>query len=161
MNFQLYKLDKPLKNLLLTFICVLGTGVSVGLIFLGNTTNLSPNGTITRYNGTGQTQDEIQTEYPKPIQELLLTTHNHILGMSLFFFAIGLIFHFNTIVSGFWKSFLMIEPLISVVVTFGSIWLLRFVHPNFVYLTMISAILMYLCFYTMIFILIFELRFKK
>ncbi len=97
----------------------------------------------------------------KPISEMLITTHNHILGFSFIFFITGMIFYFNSIISGFWKSFLLIEPTISIVITFGSIWLMRFVHEDFVYLTILSSVILYLSFFIMAGVSAYELKFKK
>ncbi len=165
MNYKLHTLPKTLKSFLITYLIVLTIGLSVGLVYLYYTTNLTPKGATERFRGSeeefNEDEIEIQESYPKPISEMLLTTHNHILGMSFIFLTIGLIFYFNSIVEGFWKKFLMIEPLISVVVSFGSIWLVRFVSKDWIILTVLSATLMYLSFYVVVGISLFELLFKK
>ncbi|GBD90147.1 hypothetical protein BMS3Abin04_00863 [bacterium BMS3Abin04] len=165
MNKYLYQLDKTLKLFILTYLIVISCGVLVGLTYLSSTTNLTPTGTVTRYNGSDDSyaEDEvnIKENYPKPISEMLISTHNHIFGLSFLFFSIGLIFYFNSVVQNFWKKFFMIEPLISILVSFGSIWGMRFINNNFVYLAIISATLMYLSFFVMAGISIFELIFKK
>ncbi len=166
MNIFLFELDEKLKKFLLTFVIVLTIGVCTGLVFVNQTTNFSPDDAVERFNGSQQNQDEqddfdVQENYPKSLHEMLMTTHNHIIGFSLIFFAIGIIFYFNSIVKGFWKSFLMIEPLISAVISFSSIWGMRFIDKNFVYITVISATLMYISYFIMAFIIIYELLFKK
>jgi len=161
MNKNLRTIDKSLKIFLSIYIIVITIGVTIGLSFVRLTTSMTPKGTIERFKGSEDVENsdfEIKENYPKPISEMLLTTHNHILGLSFIFLSIGLIFYFNSIIKGFWKTILMIEPLISVVVSFGSIWLMRFVHQDFVYLTIISAILMYLSFYIMAFVSLLDLR---
>lgn len=166
MKIELYKLDKHFKNFILTFTIILVTGVSTGLAFLFETTDMTPAGTIYRYNGS---QNELaatdgidfQVEYAKPYAEMLLTTHSHIISFSLIFFAIGLVFYFNTVINGSWKVFLMIEPLAATFTTFASIWGMRFIDEHFVYLTVVSAILMYSAFFVMTGVLIYELKFKK
>ena len=165
MNIKLVDLDRTLKHFLLTIISVLTIGVSTGLIYLFVTTNYSATGTVQRFSGSQVSQSdnnfEIPEYYPKPISEILITTHNHILGFSFIFFILGIIFYFNSVITGFWKSFLLIEPVISVLITFGSIWLMRFVDATFVYLTIISSTILYLSFFTMAVTCIFELHFKK
>ena len=162
---ELYKMDDTLKNFLLVFILVLTAGVLVGLVYVSQTTNMTPEGTVTRYNGSqaGSAEDQfdIQVEYEKSVMEMLLTTHTHVMSFSLMLFAIGLIFYFNTIVTGFWKSFLMIEPIISTFITFSSIWAIRFLSKHFVYITFFSAALLYGSFFIMAGILIYELKYKK
>jgi len=165
MSYKLFEFDKTLKNFLIAILFVLTTGLGTGLIYLSYTTNYTPKGTAERFNGTKIEQEindfDIPENYPKPISEMLLTTHNHILGFSFIFFITGLIFYFNSVITGFWKSFLLIEPIISIVITFGSIWLIRFVHEDFVYLTILSSTILYLSFFIMAGVSAYELKFKK
>jgi len=165
MNYKLFELDKALKNFLIAILFVLTTGLGTGLIYLNYTTKYSTKGATERFNGTNIEQgiDDfgIPDNYPKPISEMLITTHNHILGFSFIFFITGMIFYFNSIINGLWKSFLLIEPTISIVITFGSIWLMRFVHEDFVYLTILSSAILYLSFFIMAGCSAYELIFKK
>jgi len=162
MEFKLYNLENKIKLFLSVVILTLSIGVLTGLVYLYNTTNLSSSGTIQRLSGSSETSDfDIPDSYPKPISELLITTHNHIIGFSFIFFIVGGVFYFNSIVIGFWKSFLMIEPLISIVITFGSIWLIRFVSTDFVFVAIVSSSLIYISLFLMIVIVLYELAFKK
>lgn len=164
MKIELRSIDKPLKYFLGVYIVVITIGVSIGLSFIRHTTAMTPKGAIERFNGSaedGNEDFEIKENYPKPISEMLITTHNHVFGLSFIFLSVGIIFYFNSVIKGFWKAFLMIEPLIAVITSFGSIWLMRFVNENFVYVAAISAVLMYLSYYTMAFVILFELIKKK
>lgn len=164
MNITLKSLSSSLKKFIAVYIIVISIGVGTGLTFLNHTTSFSPKGTITRFNGDNKNIDsdfEVQENYPKPISEMLITTHNHILGLAFIFFSIGLIFYFNSIIIGKWKLFIMIEPLVSIIISFGSIWLMRFVDEHFVYLAVVSASIMYLSFYFMAIISLYELIFKR
>ena len=165
MNIKLHQLESSLKKFLSVFVIVLSIGVLMGLIYLSQTTKYSPKKAIERFNGSQvNTKDDIldiPETYPKPISEMLITTHNHIIGFSLLFFAIGLIFYFNSVINGFWKLFLIIEPLVSIIVTFGSIWGMRYISKYFVYLAALSSTFLYLSFFTMALIILYELLFKK
>ena len=164
MKISLRTFDKTLKRFLSTFLIVLTLGVTVGIVYLNYTTSMTPTGTVERYNGSqkGELDDfEIAESYPKQINELLLTTHNHIISFAFIFGLIGIIFYFNSVITGFWKNFLLIEPLISTVITFSSIWGIRYIHEGFVYITIISASLMYVSFYVMSAISLYELNFKS
>jgi len=164
MNITLKSLSSSLKKFIAVYIIVISIGVGTGLTFLNHTTSFSPKGTIARFNGDKKNVDsdfEVQENYPKPISEMLITTHNHILGLAFIFFSIGLIFYFNSIIIGKWKLFIMIEPLVSIIISFGSIWLMRFVDEHFVYLAVVSASIMYLSFYFMAIISLYELIFKR
>lgn len=160
----LRNLEPLLKNFLSAYLIVVTIGLTLGLYFVRHTTDLTPSGTVERFRGSeADSSDEfsIPENYPKPISELLVTTHNHILGFSFIFGSVGFIFYFNNRIKGFWKSFLMIEPFISIILSFGTIWLIRYVHPSFVYITVVSAVLLYLSFYTMVFISLFDLWTKN
>ena len=41
---------------------------------------------------------------------------------------------FNSLIKGFWKSFLIIEPFISIIITFGGFFIIRFVNTDFSYI---------------------------
>lgn len=164
MNHHLFELEKKLKHFLAVFLVVLSIGVLVGLSFLYYTTNYSATGAVTRFNGSEVNQDDefaIPENYPKPISEMLITTHNHIFAFALIFFALGGIFYFNSLIKGFWKVFFLTEPLLSVIVTFGSIWLVRFVNPDFIILTIISSTFIYISYFIMVSVCLYELLFKK
>jgi len=164
MNKKLYNFDINFKRMISSFLIVLTLGVSIGLINLYFTTDLSPSGAVTRWNGSQENinyEFEILEEYPKPISEMLITTHNHFITFSLIFGAVGFIFYFNSIITGFWKSFFIIEPFVSIVVTFSSIWAMRFISEWFVYVTIISAVFLYSSFFIMTFVCLFELLFIR
>ncbi|MBM4172274.1 MAG: hypothetical protein FJ214_10435 [Ignavibacteria bacterium] len=163
MNIKLNQLDSSLKKFIAVYIIVIIIGLTIGLIYLSQTTSITPKGTIERFSGSeiNESEFEIVDSYPKPISEMLITTHNHILGLSFIFFSIGILFYFNTIIKGFWKIFLMIDPLVSLLITFGSIWLVRYIDTQFIYITFLSSIVMYLSFYIMSFVIIFDLILKK
>ncbi len=164
MTVSLKSLEKSLKIFLSVYIVIIIIGVTTGLVFLKHTTSFSPKGAIERFKGNIDDKNsdfDVLENYPKPISEMLITTHNHILGLAFIFFTTGLIFYFNSIINSKWKIILMIEPLISIVISFGSIWLMRYVEQNFVYLSVISSTIMFLSFYIMAFISFYELLFSK
>ena len=155
---KLYQLDDILKYFLSLFLIVMTIGVTIGIIYVQSTTNISTEGTIHQYAGS-ETKDEfdIPEHYPKPISDMLMTTHNHIISFAMIFGMIGLLFYFNSIITGLWKFVLMAEPLISTLITFGSIWGIRFIAPEFAYITMVSGILMYITYYVMVGVMLYEL----
>jgi hypothetical protein len=159
---KLYQLPKVIKLLLMLTVLNLTARVGIGLYYVSNTTHLSPEGTTEQFRGSAVDNNfDIPEKFPKPMSELLTTTHNHIISMTFIFFIIGGIFYFNSIITGFWKTFFMAEPFFSILATFGGIWLIRFFHPSFSYLVMISSILMHLSFFIMAGTIIYELSSKK
>ena len=162
LKIKLYQLPKGIKLLLLLTVLNLMVGVGVGLYYVTNTTHLSLEGTSEQFRGSIlEDEFDIPEKFPKPIAELLTTTHNHIISMTFIFFIMGGIFYLNSIITGFWKTFFIAEPFFSILATFGGIWLIRFIHPSFAYLVMVSGVLMYLSFFLMAGTIIYELSIKK
>lgn len=161
-ELKLYQLPGKLKVLLFLVVFNITAGVAVGLYYVANTTHLSPAGTSEHFSGSSiEDEFDIPEKYPKPVSELLTTTHNHIISMTFIFLVIGAIFYFNSTITGPWKIFLIAEPFFSILTTFGGIWLIRFVHPCFAYLVIPSGILLYTCYFVMAGVLFFELGWKK
>ena len=156
-NYRLKDLDKTAKYFLSLFLVTIGIGISTGLYYVYLTTNSTPTGTVERFNGSESTENEIPEEFPKPIENMILTTHNHINSFAMISLLIGFIFYFSSIVNGKLKLFLMIEPLISTLLTFSSLWMMRFINESFVYIVFLSSILLYICWFSMIFISLYEL----
>ena len=161
-NLYLKDLDLELKIFLSIFLLAIALGIGTGLIYVYYTTNMSISGTEERFNGSVVINDtEIPEEFPKPFENLVLTTHDHIISFSIISLLIGVIFYFNSIIAGKLKSFLMIEPFISTLITFSSIWIMRYIYSPFSVIIILSAIIMYICWYFMILTCIYELLFKK
>ena len=159
---KLYEFPSKLKLLCFLTVFNITVGVGVGLYYVGYTTQYSSIGTSEHFAGSKVSDDfDIPDKYPKPISELLNTTHTHVISMTFIFLIIGGIFYFNSIITGSMKTILIIEPFISIIVTFGGIWLVRFIHPGFSYLVILSGILMYLSFIIMASTIFYELSIKS
>ena len=100
-------------------------------------------------------------KYPKLVNNLLLTTHNHLLSLSMIFLCIGLIFSMSTLINGKLKWFLIYEPYFSILLTFGGIWGIRFINSYFLWIVAISGTLMYICYFVMAIICLWELNQNK
>ena len=162
MNFVLTDLDKTARHFLAAFLFLITIATTVGLFYIYETTSMTKDGVNARYNGSTITDEEfdIPDQYPKSIQDLLLNTHNHLFGFAIIFFLVGGLFYFNSTINGRWKYFLIVEPFISVFITFTFLWFLRFAHTAFVYIVFIAGVLTYLSLYLMISILVYELIIK-
>ena len=154
MENKLNQLSKGLKFLTLAYLIVLGVGVTTGLIYIAATTSMTPSGTIEQYMGN---DDEWEPKQPKEFIDLVSQAHQHIVMFSFIFLSIGFIFNKNSIIKGRLKLFLMTEPFISIVVTFGGFFILRYLTPKFVYAIILSSTLMYVCFYIMMITSIYDL----
>lgn len=163
-KINLYQLNNEIKLFITFFLISLAVGVFVGLIYLFQTTSYDKEIAAKRL---GESQPMLEEDFgineasSKSVGELLMTTHNHIIGFSFIFFFVGAIFYFNSVVTGFWKMFLICEPFISALLSFSSMWAVRFWGKGFIYITIISAVIMYLSFFIMISISLFELNLKR
>jgi len=150
---------KELKLLVGTFLVVLSIGFFSGISFVGETSSYSSNGIQENYLGNEEDETAEVMKFEKTEREMLSIVHSHILSMSMIFFLVALlVFHveFNT---GF-KKFLMIEPLVSVMTTFGGLYFLWKGMLWMKYIVMISGILMTLS-YTLSILLVFWALLKK
>lgn len=183
MEIKLNKLSRTLKLLFASYLAVLGIGVTTGLIYIYLTTSMTPSGTADQYKGNEEkynteesTYDEMEDfediddfdpdelsdmKTPKTFQDLISHAHNHIITFSFIFLSIGLIFSKNSLIKGNLKLFLILEPFLSIILTFGGFFILRFVSDSFTYVIIISSILMYSCFYCMLFVSLYDLLFNK
>ena len=149
-------LNKNLKNLLIYYLITLGIGFSLGVLYVYLNSEFSSSGMIEQYLGN---DDEWNPKLPKTLIDLVSHTHEHITMFSIIFLTLGLIFSYNSTINGFWGKFLLLEPFISIVLTFGGFFVIRFINPSFSYIIMISSTLMYLCFYVMLIVSLYELIF--
>jgi len=162
MNIKLYQLPSQLKKLILSLLFSLTVGVCFGLGFLYYTTNYSPEKAIERFNGSQVSNEfEILENYPKPISEIFITTHNHIIAFTLIFVVVAIVFYFSSILKNGWKTFFLVEPFISIVISFSSLWLMRFINPDFVYLMALSSSLIYISYFIMVGLIVYEMVFIR
>ena len=160
-SLKLKYLDSTAKTFLAFFLITIQLGILIGIGYIYYTTDLNPEGTIEHYNGSEIIENDIPEEFPKPLEGMILTTHAHVNSFAMISLIIGFIFYFNSIISNRFKLFLMIEPFLSTIITFSSIWIMRYLNDSFVYLVMISSMLMYLCWSIMIIVSLYEIILKK
>jgi len=161
-NFYLKDLEKNIKYFLVAFLITITAGIFTGLSYIYYTTNIAADSISERYAGSVVEEDyEIPENFPKSIENMIQTTHEHVNSFAIISFMIGMIFYFNSIINGKLKAFLMIEPFLSTIITFLSLWLIRFINTSFAYLVILSSTLMYLCWFVMIGIAMYELILKK
>lgn len=131
------------KKLVFIFVSVAFAGVVLGATFIEATTHLTPRGVVEQYKGIGENRVEQVDElkFPKPYKDMLTTTHNHILGLSSLFVIVGFLYlHAGD--GKAWRLAVAVEPLLSLVVTFGGLWVMRYLWDPFVYIVILSGTLM-------------------
>ena len=150
--------NDQVKLLIIAFTICLVVGVSIGLVYIYTTESTSAAGTIEHYRGSDVTGDfDIPDKYPKTFEGMLLTTHTHVIAFAIIFLILGLFWAMNSIVVGWWKLFFLVEPFVSVLITFLSLWGIRYVSDSFSYISMVFGILTYTSFYLMAWIILLDL----
>ena len=150
--------NDQVKLLIVAFTICLVVGVSIGLVYIYTTESTSAAGTIEHYRGSDVTGDfDIPDKYPKTFEGMLLTTHTHVIAFAIIFLILGLFWAMNSIVVGWWKLFFLVEPFVSVLITFLSLWGIRYVSDSFSYISMVFGILTYTSFYLMAWIILSDL----
>lgn len=159
-NGLIFTLPKEIKLLIGAFVIVLSVGFYTGLLFVSETSSANPNGIEEQYLGNEDDEDVEVMRFKKSPQEMLTLVHNHILSMSIIFFLVGLLVSITKL-SKKLKIFLIVEPFISVILTFGGLYLLWTGTLWMKYIVMFSGILMTLTFTTSTLIIFKQLLKKK
>ncbi|RXP57035.1 hypothetical protein EC396_06925 [Lutibacter sp. HS1-25] len=141
----IHQFPKELKLLILVFISVLSIGFYGGISFVNNTTSMNAKGVETHYLGNEDDEDAEIMKFKKNEREILTLVHGHILSLSVIFFLLSLILT-TTSINKKLKYFLMVEPFLSIVFTFGGIYLMWSGITWFKYVIMISGTFMTLSF---------------
>lgn len=160
LNGLIYTFPKEIKLLLIAFVVVLSVGFFTGLLFVNETSSANPNGIEEQYLGNENNENAVEMKFKKTDKHMLNIVHSHILSMALIFFLLGLILS-TTQLQYKLKVFLMVEPLISVILTFGGIYLLWKGITWMKYIVMISGTLMTLSYTFSVFIILKQLLLPK
>ena len=156
-TWRLRDADSTLRLFLSAFLITLTIGYGVGLAFVKHTTSGTPAGLAEEYRGNGDPAAGAELKYEKSENELYTLIHNHILSLSMVFLVVGGLFYFSSLVKEGLRKFLMIEPLVALITTFGGIWLMRFVSPGFSWLVLVSGVTMVGCYFAMVILMLIEL----
>ena len=159
LNGRIETFPKKLRLLIAAFIIVLSVGFYTGLLFVNETSSGNPDGIEEQYLGNEDDLDAKVMKFKKNEQQMLTLVHGHILSMSIIFFLTGLIL-VTTRLNLKLKLFLLIEPFVSVILTFGGIYLLWKGMLWVKYVVMFSGFLMTLS-YTLAVIIILKQLIKS
>lgn len=155
----IHTFPREIKLFIGAFIIVLSIGYFTGLLFVGETSTADPDGIEENYLGNEDDEDAEVMKFKKGNREMLTIIHTHILSMSFVFFLLGSLLAITSIHKKL-KLFLMVEPFLSVILTFGGIYFLWIGVDWMKYVVMFSGILMTASF-TMGSILVFWQLLKK
>lgn len=160
LNGLIYTFPKELKALLIAFIMVLSIGFFTGLLFVNDTSSVNPKGIEEQYLGNENDEQATEMKFKKSKKQMLNIVHSHILSMALIFFLLGLILA-TTQLNYKLKLVLMVEPFLSVIFTFGGLYLLWKGITWMKYIVMISGTLMTLSYSVSAFIILKQLLLPK
>lgn len=156
----IHLLSKNVKVFIVLFLIAISCGYFTGLTFLTRTTSLMPDGIEKHYIGNEDEEDAEEMIFKKSEREILNIIHTHVLSFSLIFFALGIIL-ITTSVNQKLKAFLLIEPFVSIILTFGGIWILWKEILWFKYVIMFSGILLTTSFILIVCLIFWQLIFVK
>lgn len=158
--WRLANADRTLRLFITAFLLVLTAGYSVGVLFVDHTTSGTPDGLAAEFRGNEGDAGQAELKFGKSPREIYTFLHNHIFSLSIVFFCVGGIFYFSSVGRGL-KTFLLVEPFIAIITTFGGIWLTRFVFPGFSWLVIVSGISMLGCYAAMVLLALKELWLRR
>jgi hypothetical protein len=159
-NGLLLSLPKEIKSFLAVFVVVLSVGYTTGLLFVVQTETTTPAGIEENYLGNEDDPDAAVMKFEKGEREMLTIIHTHVLSMSFIFFLLGGILLFAQLPQKL-KFFLILEPFISILLTFGGIYFVWKGIEWVKYLVLVSGVLMTFCFAASAIIVLYQLLFKK
>ncbi|HXG43550.1 MAG TPA: hypothetical protein VNJ71_02215 [Gemmatimonadales bacterium] len=122
-------------------------GYTTSLVFVWHTTRLIPRGVAEHYRGTDPARTDLDMKFAKSFTEMLTVTHTHLLAMAVIFVLSGLALALCERPAERWKRFLIAEPMVALLVSFGAMWLMRYAHPGFSLLLSLSSAVMAMTFY--------------
>jgi hypothetical protein len=141
-------------------------GYTTSLLFVHHTTGMTPPGVAAHYRGSDaspagapgdQAAAEDAMQFPKSYTEMLTITHTHLLSMAAIFVFSGLALAFCERPAERWRRLLVVEPFVALLVSFASMWLMRYVDARFSWLLTLSSGAMALSFYLQSFFILREL----
>ncbi len=156
---RIHTLPKYVKQFIAAFIIVLSIGYFTGLQFVRQTESDHPAGIEENYLGNEDIEEVEVMKFKKGEREMLTILHTHILSISFIFFLLGGLVSLTSLPKK-WKAFLMIEPFVSIILTFGGIYLLWKGWLWMKWIVMISGTLMTLVFIAASLLVLVQL-FKK
>ncbi|PJA08037.1 MAG: hypothetical protein COX70_04840 [Flavobacteriales bacterium CG_4_10_14_0_2_um_filter_32_8] len=157
---KIHALPKLAKLLIGFFMLTLSFGYFVGLRFIQENTNYTTNGIEEQYIGNEGDEHAAVMKFKKSEKEIISMVHNHVISMSFIFLLLGVILLITSL-PAWLKKILIIEPFLSIILTFGGIWLLWSGIIWFKYIVIISGILLTLSFFTSVLLILQQLLKKS
>ncbi len=136
MTIRIRELPLYLRAPIAAFILVGLVGYAAGLVFVSYNTGMRASGISDHYHG-----NEEELKFGKSAAEMLNIVHSHLLGMGVLFFAISILYTM-TDCSPKSKTFWATETILTLLSTFGALWLIALGMKWAVWIIYPSSILM-------------------
>lgn len=149
---ELRRLPPDLRLLFLGFLISLGLAYGVALLFVFVQTDLKPSGIEEQFRGTPEdrptapeTGADVEgvpslggewrargqgIKFPKPLKEMILTTHLHMLSISMILLLVGAIFACSSFPAG-GKPWVIAAGFCGLITTYACMWGVRYLDPVF------------------------------
>lgn len=148
------RVPAPLRTLARWLTIVQVVGYTTSLAFVFHTTRFTPAGAAARYRGTDPAVAESAMQFPKSLAEMLTNTHTHLLAMAAIFAFSGGCVALCARPEERIRRFLIAEPFVALLVSFGAMWLMRYADSRFSWLLVASSTLMAATFYVQSFLVL-------
>jgi hypothetical protein len=132
-------------------------GYTTSLLFVHHTTGMTPPGVAAHYRGSDSTASDAAMQFPKTYTEMLTITHTHLLAMAAIFAFSGFALALCERPAAPWRRRLIVEPFVALLISFVSMWLMRYVDARFSWLLSLSSAVMAATFYIQSFYILREL----
>lgn len=136
MNVRIRSLPMYLRSPIAAFVLVGLVGYVVGLVFVSYNTGMQPGGISDHYHGNDE-----ELKFGKSAAEMLNIVHSHLLGMGVLFFAVATLYTMTDSAPR-WKAFWATETILSLLSTFGALWIIAIGQQWAVWIIYPSSILM-------------------
>ena len=156
-SFSWRHAPRPFRALGLWITVVQVVGYTTSLLFIHHTTGMTPLGVAEHYRGSDPAASDAAMQFPKTYAEMLTITHTHLLSMAAIFVFSGFALALCERPSELWRRRLIVEPFVALLVSFASMWLMRYVDARFSWLLSLSSALMAATFYVQSFYVVREL----
>lgn len=144
-NGFLGSLPKEIRLFIAVFVMILSVGYFTGLLFVQQTESTTPAGIEENYLGNEDDEDAEVMKFKKGEREMLTIFHTHVLSMSFIFFLLGGLVWITNAPKKL-KLFLTLEPFLSIILTFGGIYVMWSGISWFRHIVVFSGVLMTLTF---------------
>lgn len=130
------------------------------MVYLQDTTSFEAQGIEENYLGNETDEEAEELRFKMSRKQVLNIIHSHVISYTLIFFMLASVMIFSSVALP-WKRLLLLEPPVSILLTFGGLWLLWSGILWMKYVVMISGMALSIGFYTIIGLLTWDILKKK